>query len=159
VVVWFGDDTQVLANALDEANKQFAPSNRNILVLVPALRSRVAAQRYQLIKAFLGEQKIVIPVSPSPLDTPQPARLEFLPEGKFLRLWGLTPRFTRVSAVVCVEPRLVDEDAAVYMEHDALVLHNPYASVAASPANFGQCPQFLREGEYLRWSDGRGLMP
>jgi hypothetical protein len=89
----------------------------NILFIAPTLRTRVFDHRYQLIRAFFGEEKITMQIDRSLGTAVGEPELAFFPEGKFLRTRlpngralkpDGKPGFTRVSAVVCFEERLVE---------------------------------------------------
>lgn len=157
--VWSGDDADKLADCLDEANKQFAKDAKNILVIVPQLRTSVCGERYQLIRAFLGNIDITVPIDPS-TGPVGPAEWRFFQEGKFLKLHrdqgdshDLTPRFTRVSAAVCIEdPIILDEPPRVV--HSAVVLINPFAERSVDRTVFSPYPHIPLEDNTLRWSDG-----
>ena len=83
----------------------------------------------------------------------------FYPDGKFLKRWPDRPRFTRTSAVVCIEELLVTRGMSAWIEHRCIVVHNPHAQVKLPTDIWGQFPQFLEDGDSWRWSDGRGLHP
>lgn len=104
---WSGDDSDILARCLRDANKQFEHGVRNVLVLVPMLRTSVYACRGQLIRAFYGEEQISVPINHGTGEPAKPVEVGFAQTGKFLKHWKPTgnPRFTRVSAVLCVEER------------------------------------------------------
>jgi hypothetical protein len=160
---WSGDGTDLLAATIDEANRQFAKERRNLLVLVPSLTIPVASIRYQAIKAFFGEYKIVVPIDREGGQPPAPIRTEFFPEGKLLKLWPENPRFTRISAVLVLEERATirETDARetqALILHDALALHNPHCPDSLAPELFGTCPQFVKMDGGMGWSDGRALM-
>lgn len=154
---WSGDDGEVLAGCLDEANKQFAESTSNLLVIVPKLRLAAFDHRYQVVRTFIAEEKIEV----SFLSGGGAAVIGtgFSLDGKFLKRWPDRPRFTRTSAVVCIEERLVPQDMSAWIEHRCIVVHNPYAKVKLPTDIWGQSPQFLEDGDSWRWSDGRGLHP
>lgn len=159
--VWSGDDADKLADSLDQANKQFSKDATNILVIVPRLRTRVCAARYQLVRAFLGETKITVPIDTDTGASVGPAEAKFFQEGKFLKLYrdkggcyDLTPRFTRVGAVVCIEDYIsISEPRKV--SHSAVVLVNPFADKRIDHSVFSPYPQIPLEDNSLQWSDGR----
>ena len=161
--VWSGDDADKLANCLNEANKQFAKDATNILVIVPRLRTSVCAARYQLVRAFLGETKITVPIDTDSGASVGPAEAKFFQEGKFLKLYrdkggcyDLTPRFTRVGAVVCIEDYIsISEPLKVV--HSAVVLINPFADKSIERGVFSPYPHIPAEDNSLQWSDGRDL--
>lgn len=106
-IVW-GDDSDLLAGCLAQANKQFQAGVRNVLFLVPDVRSSLFRDRYQLIQAFFGKEMITVPINPRTGGPAGPTREEFFPEGMLLKVWKgeARRRFTRVSAVVSVEERV-----------------------------------------------------
>jgi hypothetical protein len=61
---WWGDDADLLENALREANKQFSPSNLNLLVMAPQLRLPIfePGHRRPIERAFSGETVIQIAI-------------------------------------------------------------------------------------------------
>ncbi len=161
--VWSGDDTDKLVKCLDEANKQFAKDATNILVIVPRLRTSVCAVRYQLVRAFLGEITVTVPIDMGTGARAGPAEGKFLQEGKFLKLYrdegdcyDLTPRFTRVGAVVCIED-YVNITEPLKVVHSAVVLINPFADRLVDRTVFSAYPQISLEDNALQWSDGRHL--
>lgn len=163
VRVWSGDDADKLADCLDEANKQFAKDATNILVIVPRLRTPVCAARYQLVRAFLGEIKITVPIDTDTGTSVGPAEGKFFQEGKFLKLhrdkgggYDLTPRFTRVGAVVCIEDYISISEPLNVLQ-SALVLINPFADRRVDRNVFASYPQIPLEDNSLQWSDGRDL--
>lgn len=108
-----GDDADLLVDALKTANAQFEEGRANVLVVVPELRVELRADRYQLLRAFIGEHATT--VDPPRRGDVGPAVVEevFLPRGRFVRPRGPIradgPGFTRVSAVLGVEEVLVNK--------------------------------------------------
>jgi hypothetical protein len=158
------DDSDMLASAVDEANRQFARGTRNLLFLVPTTRSR-RLERRELIKAFFGQTKIVVPLDlERPGTRSGPAHTEFFAEGKLLKLWDRgRPRFTRISAVIAVREGfayarngVLPQDVSVI--HTCHVLHNPYCPCPAPQDIWGDSPQLVRDGDYMRWTDGHEIM-
>lgn len=197
--VHWGDDSDLLKQCMDTANKQFTDECPNILFLVPYLRNRSLLEwRFPLIKAFYGQEKLTFTVDTRTGSAVGPVENRFFPDGKFLsreRPRGRllkpdgSPAFTRISAVMCVQeqwverypfpdPRvLLDEerggetwpawdrarqqqlspDNRVWIEHDCLVMHNPYAPHRLSPDLWRDCVQFVESDGAMRWNDGRDL--
>ena len=155
--VWHGDESDILKSCVDSANKQFNDDARNLLFLVPELRLSVFDRPRSLIKALYGQEVIAVPIDVRPGGPAGPERLEFKPDGKFLRT-GIkddgSRAFTRVSAVICVEENCKEGKNLinpVWIEHSALVVHNPYASKSVPDDLWGSCVQFAPENGILRW--------
>jgi hypothetical protein len=106
---WSGDASDLVASVIDAANKQFTANRGNLLVITPSLTFPLSAMRYQAIKAFYGEYKIVVPVNQG-TDRPFTSRSEFFPEGKLLKKWP-EPRFTRIGAILSIEEKYVDRES------------------------------------------------
>lgn len=150
----WGDDSQVLARAVDEANSQFEKGTRNLLLLVPSLSHRI--DRVHLVKAFVGQEKIAVPLNlggAGARPAPPPYRF-FDQDGKLAKFWGEGTRFTRTSAVLSVEPYLEESESGVSEEHRILVLHNPFSLQPISPKVFRNLPQLIQEGPEMVWTDG-----
>jgi len=164
-----GDDADMLARCLRDANRQFARGQKNLLLLVPQLRTPVYGCRHQLVRAFLGEHKFTMLLNAQTGERIRDVELEFFPEGKFLETKLASgkqikpdgsPPFTRVSAVLCVEEALVGQGIGagpLRIECKALVLHNPCADRPIAPRVFGDCVQL--DYATAKWTDGRGLYP
>jgi len=159
---WWGNDSDLFQQALETANKQFPDDVANLLVLAPQIRIPVYSQRTQLIRAFLGELVISIPIDTRSGGPAGPERNVFKPSGHFVKKHGATlskvdgiPRFTRVSAVLSIE-----ETAGAYsIEHQTFLLHNPYAKMPISEKPWEVMPQLvLRDGKIL-WTDGAPVWP
>ncbi len=161
---WFGHDSDLLESCMEQATRQFQKGCRNVLLLVPQLRTPAFNLRVQLTAAFVGQQKITIPIDTRTGGPAGPTQVQFFPDGKFLnpRLpdgkfmkLDRRPGFTRISAVVCVEEDY--NEGIGFIFHRMLVLHNPYAEKPISPQMWGNCPQFLLEDGKLGWTDGHPL--
>lgn len=161
---WSGDDSDVLRRTLDEANKQFGADSANVLVVVPSLKVSAYAERGQLIRAFYGEEKIVIPIDPMIGAASEPPTNRFFPEGRFFytgRPGGKPlkpdggPRFTRIGAIVTVEERLACGPEGYWQDHKVLVAHNPLAVRPIPESIWGAVPQFVPRDGVMRWTDGR----
>lgn len=155
------DDSDILAQKLADANKQFPKGRRNVLFLAPQLTVRVASFRDFLIKAFIATEKIVVPINTQTGGPAGPITTQYSLEGKFTK--GIkpdrSPGFTRVGAVACVEENFEEAwtpsgEHKVWMGHDVLVVHNPHAKHPIPQEIFGQYPQFTRVGESMAWTDG-----
>lgn len=182
--VHWGDDSDLLKQCMDTANKQFTDECPNILFLVPYLRNRSLLEwRFPLIKAFYGQEKMTFAVDTRTGSAVGPVENKFFPDGKFLSRerpgGGLlkpdgAPAFTRISAVVCVQERFVRVPSprrewheglgqyvspveSVYVDHDCLVMHNPHAQHRISPDLWRDCVQFMEADGAMRWSDGRDM--
>jgi hypothetical protein len=114
--VWNGDDSAVLVDCLRQANEQFAEGVANVLVVVPQFRTPVVNDRNQLIRAFIGEPAITWAVNMKTGAAVGETETVFLPRGHLVRSRGRAadgtkekrPAFTRVSAVMTIEPVLAD---------------------------------------------------
>ena len=130
-----------------------------MLVLAPHFRFEIYPERFQLVRALIGQHVYVIPTTPGAFK-PHSA---FKPDGRLVKLHGSPagpqPRFTRVSAVVTLEEvlrlpsdRLHDLDAG--FERRPLVVHNPFAATPLSESVFANCPQMVRRDNAMEWTDG-----
>lgn len=163
---WCGDDADTLAGCVDEANGQFKKNGINILCIVPSLRIPVYGSRYQLLRAFIAEEKIQVPLNLNTGEMTGPARSIFSPDGKFLSLRyksGRDTAFRRVGAVVSIEGWPVTRNTNIHprthIEHKVLVLHNPFAHHPIPENIWGDSPQFVQKDGTMSWTDGRGLYP
>lgn len=192
--VSFGDDSDLIMAAMDQANKQFRDDCPNLLVIVPRLRNQLFSRRRELLIAAFGQSRIVWDVDVR-TGTGGPADLAFFPDGKFLNTQrpgggsikrdGL-PAFRRISAVLVMEEEFIerypfpnplallddenrseiwpywkrqrdlhlDRENCVYVDHRALVLHNPYAHVSLAQEYFSEFPQLIPVGDIMKWTDG-----
>lgn len=146
----WGDDSDILARTLDEANSQFEKGRRNLLILVPSLSHQV--DREHLVKAFIGQVRIAVPLNLGGNDAPPPPYSFFDQNGKLAKFWGEGTRFTRTSAVLSVEPYLCDADGDTRDDHRILVLHNPFSSEPMRPEVFRGLPQLIREDSEMVWT-------
>jgi hypothetical protein len=158
--VWYGDDSDALVRCLEEANKQFAPKVRNVLLLVPELKVQLYNGRNQLVRALYGDTKITFFVDTqtgSAVSEPKP---EFYPDGSLLKSWGDGPkpqRFTRVGAVVSLEEKPKEQhDGLFLLEPKALVAHNPFAIRRIPTSIWRPYPQLLESGDRMEWTDREG---
>lgn len=156
---WSGDDSDKIMNCLETANKQFRKDNRNILVLVPSLRLPLYNERGSLIRAFYGEERFVMSFDPKKAQAIGPATIEFFPKGRFLQFHKSKgkPMFTRTSLVVSVEE--IFNETYSFVDHKILILHNPHAIKTCEGLYLGNFPEFKREENYMKWSDGHQLFP
>lgn len=169
VVTWVGDDADKIKQCMEAANKQFGDNSPNLLVIVPSLRTPVFLSRHDVVNAAYGQSVITWPIDTRTGEAAGPLEVVFSPEGKFLntnRPNGKAvkpdgfPSYRRISALLCLEERLVERYPFSvsprnenWVEHDALVLHNPYAYHPLSPEPWRMFPQLLPvEGE-MRWTD------
>ena len=159
---WGGNDAHVLGKSLKQASKQFARERRNLLVLVPSLRIPVYAERHQLIEAFFGTVKIVVPIDLTGSGQSLPgAHSEFFPDGHFLKVWKDERHFTRVGGVLCIEERIQERgdsdspDWQLWVDHSAVVVHNPYSRYDVSSVAWEPFPQLIEKDGGMGWSDGK----
>lgn len=156
---WSGDDGDLLQGALEAANRQFASSMANLLVIVPQLRLRIHEDRTILTRAFFGDYLPAIPLNP---DTGKPVGemfLHFRDSGHLLerhRPGGgpfkpdESPRFTRVGGILLIEETLPHN----WIEHEALLVHNPHAERRLPEGIWRDTPQFVPRDGSMLWSDG-----
>jgi hypothetical protein len=155
---WSGDDFKVLEKDMRDASDQFGRGTRNLLVLVPQLRTPIYSDREQLEK-FIGERVMLVPIATERGVRVPPPHPGFVPRGRFVR-FGKTdkdgarlPAHTRVSAVMSLECGLVD-DARPYVDHGVVVVHNPNAEQPIDPRTFGGYPQLVRISDTdMVWTD------
>jgi hypothetical protein len=167
---WHGDDSDKIAQALKAANTQFDDSCPNVLVLVPRLRRLVYSMREWIVHAAYGETMLTWQVNTVTGES-GPTEVKFHQSGGFLnrqRPGGRPlksdgfPAHRRISAIVCIEERFAEMESQlhdspeneVWIEHDVLVLHNPFAYKPVSRHCFSQFPQLVPEGEAMVWTDG-----
>jgi hypothetical protein len=154
---WAGDDHRQIVRCIEEAGRQFRRGRANLLVVAPQLRTPVHLNPRQLCKAVLGEDVLVVPIALEHGAEAPPPRSGFLQNGKLARLHrapegSVVPHLTRVSAVMTVEEVHRDTDDAMAIRHAAYVAHNPFAEVPIDPAVFRDLPQWLRDGDELRFT-------
>jgi hypothetical protein len=149
--VWWGDDSDLLQQALESANKQFEEGTKNLLVLVPHLRTHIWADRKQLTKALIGDSVISIPIDLLTGEAGETST-KFKPSGHFLRVFRPEPkpRFTRVGAILSIE----ESFNSPKVDHRAYVVHNPYAQAPIPSDLWNDIPQFERIDDKIGWSDG-----
>lgn len=159
-----GNDSDLLRDTLELANKQFEKGCRNLLVLVPRLRVQGTLLE-QLREALYVEDRVAIPIDleiGGPAGEPYPLQV---PNGSFLRRWPTggavpqaeaAPRYKRISAVLCVDEGLeavpLSLTGEAWVGRAAWVLHNPNAEVAIPEALFATLPQFVVGGNEMVWT-------
>jgi hypothetical protein len=153
------DDSDILARCLQDASKKFKNDARNLVMMVGRLTIPGNAHRRFFSKAFYADQRWAVSVDKE-TGEPVSSRIEYLPDGLFLKKWGNEGvRHTKVSGVLWVEEsikpyRFLGRDRCSIAFHDALVMHNPNAQCALPEEPWGDCPQFVRRGDDLLWTDG-----
>lgn len=114
---WWGDDTDVLARCLKDANKQFEEGRKNLLILTPTLKWPVFSARDQLTKALFGHWVLKVPIDVKAPDATKNLRHKFIQDGELIarsRKDGRPlkpdgrPAHTRISAVLCIEERYLE---------------------------------------------------
>ena len=155
---WSGDDAGVLQECLEEANTQFAEERANVLVIVPSLRTPLYAHRLQLVKAFIGRPVMNLTIDVSTGQAIGDVSPGFVRSGRFVALYPdgagePRRRFTRVSAVLTIEPWRQLDDHAVRVDYDVLVVHNPFGQVRLEPGFFGDVPELVPKGSHMEWTD------
>ena len=154
--VWCGDNSGLLAQALDVANSEFAKGKQNALILVTDCSNPLLGGRDDLVKAFFGEDVLQIMFNRQ-TGEPVEERVVFSPKGKFLKHWDEgKPRFTRTSVVVRLRERLVEGDGRreQWIEPRWLSSDNPYCPDEIPSVVWGDCPQLIVDGE-CHAMDGR----
>ncbi len=156
---WFGDrSAEVLKPTLDEANKQFGEGRRNVLAVVPFVDFPMLVGRKSYVKAFLGETKVAITIDTATGQPVTEPEWKFMPEGRFLKLWP-EPRCTRTGAVLVLREHVVEENqfdvnCSARVEPRWFVINNPHCPVLVPSDIWRDCPQLVREGDSIRWTDG-----
>ncbi|HEX7900365.1 MAG TPA: hypothetical protein VF950_21535 [Planctomycetota bacterium] len=178
----WGDGSDKIEAAVSKANKQFDEKGPNLLVITPNLRLQLCHHRSALARALYGQSKITIPISRETGTAISEARVEFFPDGKLFKRQKSdgSPGYRRISALLCIEEcgieaypswhfadaRLIPSwwpeakelhDSAVnriWIEHNAIVLHNPFAYYPIDYQLFSDIPQCLPNGDVMRWTDG-----
>jgi hypothetical protein len=149
VALW-GDDSDALEGALQEANKQFAKGHRNLLVIHPHLRLSIFPEfcRTPIERAFVGEEVIRIPIDPATGGPAGPESMVFKQNGRLLKLWP-EPRYTRVGAAIFISEYFENGE----VKPRALMVHNPNAEMPLRRDMWQGIPEFFLDGDRWRWSD------
>jgi len=147
---FWGDDHDLLEKALQQANKQFAKGQRNLLVVHPRLRLSPfpAFQRAPIERAFIGEEVVRIPINKATGDPVGPHSLVFKQNGRLLKCWPAV-RYTRISAALF----LSEQFEAGQIQPSALIIHNPNAECPLRRDIWSGIPEFYLDGSRWRWSD------
>ncbi len=140
------NDLNILVDALDKANRQFAKGQRNLLVIVPRMLtflfpSLTDVVSELLVSVFIGTRAVN--------DGPAGAavRETFRPTGAFLkarpgnRVW-----FTTTGGVLVLNEHV----QAPRMLYSARLLHNPKAKVGLPTTIWGNVPQFTGASQGAR---------
>ena len=147
---FWGDDSDLLEAALQQANKQFTKGQRNLLVIHPRLRLSVfpELQRRPIERAFIGEEIIRIPIDMTTGGPAGPEQMAFSQNGRLLKRWP-EARYTRVSAALF----LTEYAEGAEVKPRALILHNPNAELPLPRDIWAGIPEFFLDGNRWRWSD------
>ena len=137
---WWGDDSDLLEQALQQANKQFAKGQRNLLVVHPRLRLPIfeEACRTPIERAFVGEDVIRIPLDTRTGGPAGEAYESFHQNGRLLKRWP-EPRYTRVSAALFLN----EYEEGGEVKPRALIIHNPNAEIALPRDMWQEIPEFF----------------
>jgi len=165
---WGGDHSHLLEGALNEANRQFPKDGKNVLMIVPLVEMPILAGRAPFINAFYGDDRIVFTVDRvTGREVGEPEN-RFITDGKFLKLWPKEPRdtreprYTRVGAVVRLREGYREtgdgDDFRVTVTRHWFVLHNPNSPQPIPTGMWGDCPQFVEDGDVMRWTDDKPVM-
>lgn len=150
----WGDDSDVLANCIKKAGKQFDQTTTNIVVICPLLRTPVRRDREQLVTACIGEWAISVPIPVEGRERGE-AKPVFLQTGKLakiLREGGtFSPHHRRVSAVATIEEEVQETPEGLTIRHEARVIHNPFAKAPLPETMFAGNPQFVLRGREMSW--------
>jgi len=147
---FWGDDSDLLEGSLQEANKQFARGQRNLLVVHPRLRLSIFPEfcRMPIERAFIGDEVIRIPIDPATGGPAAPEYTIFNQNGRLLKRWP-EPRYTRISAALFIGEVLEGSE----VRPRALLLHNPNAEMPLPREFWHGIPEFFLGGNRWRWSD------
>jgi hypothetical protein len=157
-----GDDAGVLRGRIEAAGAQFKKGRRNVLFLVPVLRTPIHEWfgRDQLVKSVIGEPTYNVYVSLDPKGPPPPPpEPGFLQNGKLAKLHRKsdgTERadLTRISAVVSLEYVLgFTDNGEREVSPRVMVVHNPFAEVPLPEEVLGAYPQLVRREGVMEWTD------
>jgi hypothetical protein len=153
---FWGDDSELLESALQQANKQFAKGQRNLLIVHPRLRLSIFPQfcRTPIERAFVGEEVIRIPINVATGGPAGPAYAGFNQNGRFLKRWP-APRHTRISAALF----LSEYEERGEVKPRALIIHNPNAETPLPREIWNGIPKFFLDGDRWRWSDEHPRRP
>ncbi len=160
---FYGNDADMIRGHLSNANEKFHPDECNIVVFVPTLRRHVFRNRDNLTEALFGHQVMRFAIDRQDGSLVGEPWSDFLSDGAFLRRIkkaephskASRPGFTRIGAVLSIEERPVERRSGqINIEHDVLVVHNPYASRPISQSIWKECVQFLPHGPVMAWTDG-----
>jgi hypothetical protein len=155
-----GRCVDVIERCLTDANKQFADSGRNVLFLVPTFGHRIFKRRYSLIRALLGQYAHTWSVNKRSGMALDDGETMFKRDGQLLRPKKEDggPAYTRVSAIVCVEERVVGHSGS-WVKHEALVVHNPNCKKPIPTDIWEDCIQFRLHDDERRWDDNVRIWP
>lgn len=171
-VCWVGDDADKIEQCMEAANKQFSDKIPNLLVIVPSLRLRMFSHRHDIVKAAYGQSKIICPLNIETGEALGPVKVPFYQEGKFLNTkcpHGRSlkpdgfPAYRRISAILCIEEKFIERKLhfnslnKTWIDHDAIILHNPHAYHPLSRQPWGTLPQLLPVHDEMKWTDGYGV--
>lgn len=151
--VWYGDNSGLIKEAVENAGRQFKKEEANVLVVVPSFRKPLWQSRVQLIHALFGFQAFSFSVGNG--SAPCNVTPVFKPNGHFIRQHKgePQPRYTRIGAVVSIEERLVPQGII----HEVLVVHNPNALCPIEKVVFESVPQFISNNGEGSWTDGANI--
>ena len=150
-------DGENLARVIDKANKQFEEGNINILFITPKIPIPLTIGT--MIRAFYARPVYRLQRDNKTGNFIGPGEMIALLDGKLLNLHGRNnkPYFTRVSAVVGLQLKFLDElaaDGKRKIDYDVFILHNPYAQKPAPMDIWGDYPHIYEVGGFLKWNDG-----
>src|SRR5215470_3023335 len=136
------NDLNILVDALDKANRQFAKGQRNLLVIVPRMLTFLFPSLTDSLTDVVSELLVSVFIGTRALrDSPAGAtvRERFRPTGAFLkarsgnRVW-----FTTTGGVLVLN----ENGQPPRMLYSARLLHNPKAKVGLPTTIWGNVPQF-----------------
>ena len=142
------DDTDIIAECVRKARKQFEANTANLVFMVSDLTLPGFNHRRFLVEALYGAEKWHLTEHSESLER------TIEPTGFFLSHLekGTQPEYTRVSAVLYLEES--HNVGAGAFDVNVLLVHNPFAAVPLPDDIWADIAQLKLVGEALVWSDG-----
>src|SRR5262249_53677661 len=96
-------------------NEKFEEDRVNVLIVVPEFRTPLFRARNQLVQAFIGQPVLTWKVDVTTGAAVDDGETVFRPDGELVRrrkktAAGMIPQFTRVSAIVSLEPVVAEQE-------------------------------------------------
>jgi hypothetical protein len=144
------DGTSGISRALEVAARPLAPPHKNLLVLVPSLRSARRTDRGELERALVGDLTMDAQGGTGWLasrpDVSAVVVLEVLET-------HATDEPSEPGDLAEWSPRRTTPDSDLWPEHGGLVVHNPFAASPTSDTTFARFPELVKRGTSLVWTD------